>query len=404
MTFTIRKSMTVKGDIGPLFDALKRSLAEVKFSETSSKWPSYIEMARGKGGMFSKKMQEIKTVLKVSLKQAPEGVDILLEYNFNVPSSFMEKDNKDIEEEFLQIKHSIADTASAAKTDTVCDVCLTQIKMGEKFCSNCGRSVGRLKTSLPQSAPAATIESGSKLDVQFDPTKMPSGYKIVDDALYGGIPKNSAVVVTSPACEERDILLTKFIETGLDQKDIVVYISTDNVVMKNLKDVQAQKFYNVICNAQADLMVSADPATAKNITKIKGVDRLTELSMALTSLLNTISADADETRPRRLVLSIISDMLLSSQAVNTRKWLTETITKFKVKNFTILALLNPYMHSKEEAHAIVDLFDGQIDLYEKDVGGIPKICMRVKRLSNSRYSSKEVELTREDLWIQGKSK
>jgi KaiC/GvpD/RAD55 family RecA-like ATPase len=398
--------MTVKGDIGPLFDALKRSLIEIKFTETSSKWPSYIEMSRGKGGLFAKNIQEIKTVLKVSLKQAPEGVDILLEYNFNVPSSFFEKDNKEINEEFLQIKHSIADIASAAKADTVCDVCLTQIKMGEKFCSNCGRSVARLKTSSTQSASAAmvAVESGNKLDVQFDPTKMPSGYKTVDDVLYGGIPNNSAVVVTSPACEEKDVLLTKFIETGLDQKETVVYISTDNVVLKNLKDVQAQKFYNVICNAQADLMVPAGPTTAKNITKIKGVDRLTELSMALTSLLNIISADANEARPKRLVLSIISDMLLSSQAVNTRKWLTETITKFKVKNFTILAFLNPYMHSKEEAHAIIDLFDGQIDLYEKDVGGIPKICMRVRRLSNSRYSSREVELAKEDLWIQGKSK
>lgn len=393
--------MTAKGDIGPLFDALKKALAEIKFTEASSKWPSYIEMTRGKGGLFSKNIQEIKTVLKASLKQTPEGVDILLEYNFNVPSSFMEKDNKEIEEEFLQIKHSIADAASAAKTDTVCDVCLTQIKTGEKFCSNCGRSVARLKT--PSQQPAVAVEPGSKLNVQFDPAKMPSGYKIVDDALYGGIPKNSAVVVTSPACEERDILLTKFIETGLDQKEIVVYISTDNVVLKNLKDVQALKFYNVICNAQADLMVPSDPAI-KNITKIKGVDRLTELSMALTSLLNAISPEAEEAQPRRLVLSIISDMLLSSQAVNTRKWLTETITKFKVKNFTILALLNPYMHSKEETHAIVDLFDGQIDLYEKDVGGVPRICMRVKRLSNSRYSSKEVDLTREDLWIQEKSK
>lgn len=400
MTFTIRKSMTVRGDIGPLFDALKKSLAELKFSEISSKWPSYMEMGRGKGGLFAKRIQEIKTVLKASLKQAPEGVDILLEYNFNIPSSFLEKDNKEIEEEFLQIKHSIADIASAAKTDTVCDVCFGQIKSGEKFCSNCGRSVIRVKTPQPAPAPMPAVESG-KLDVQFDPSKMPSGYKIVDDALYGGIPKNSAVVVTSPACEERDILLTKFIETGLEQKDTVVCISTDNVLLKNLQDAQAQTFYNVICNAQADLMV---PAAATNVTKIKGVDRLTELSMALTSLINTISADSSDTRPRRLVLNIISDMLLSSQAVNTRKWLTETITKFKVKNFTILALLNPYMHSKEEAHAIVDLFDGQIDLYEKDVGGIPKIHMRVKRLSNSRYSLREVELTKEDLWIKEKSR
>ena len=91
-------------------------------------------------------------------------------------------------------------------------------------------------------------------------------------------------------------------------------------------------------------------------------------------------------------------MLLSNQSVNTRKWLRETFTKFKTENFTILAVLNPFMHSKEETHALLDLFDGQIDIYEKEAQGLSRMFMRVKRMSNSRFGSKETVLIRDTLW------
>lgn len=101
-----------------------------------------------------------------------------------------------------------------------------------------------------------------------------------------------------------------------------------------------------------------------------------------------------------LVLDILSDILLSNQSVNTRKWLRETITKFKQKNFTILATLNPHMHSKEDTQSLLDLFDGQIEIYEKEIENETRMFMRVKRLNNSRYSSKEIMLVRENLLIQ----
>jgi KaiC/GvpD/RAD55 family RecA-like ATPase len=142
------------------------------------------------------------------------------------------------------------------------------------------------------------------------------------------------------------------------------------------------------------------PPDVKNIVKVKGVENLTELSLALTSLLNNIPFKEQSSKPRRFVFDVLSDMLLSTQSVNTRKWLRETVTKFRVKNFTIIALLNPYMHSKEEVHALLDIFDGQIDLFEKEKEDTNRIFMRVKRMNNTKYSSKEVELAREDLWIQ----
>ena len=341
--------------------------------------------------MFAKNFNEIKTVVNLSFNQSSDFVNILFSYTFNVPASYIDKGN-DFDEEFMKIKHDLSgQISSGAANDKLCEVCLTPIVKGEKFCKNCGRSSTRQKTE--------SVKEDLGIDVQFDENKIPFGQKVVDDILYGGIPKNSVVLITSPACEEKDLIVTRFIETGLDESEVVVNISTDERITDSQKISASSNFYHVSCNPQSETITN--DTTNCNEIKVKGVERLTELSVALTSLLNNISKNQEhDSKQKRLVLEILSDTLLCNQSVNTRKWLRETITKFKNKNFTILAILNPYMHSKEETHALLDLFDGQMDLYEKESQGTSTMCLRIKRMSNSNYSSKEIVLQREDLLIQ----
>lgn len=392
----ISKSMTVKGDIGAIHEMLIKKVTELGFTESSTIWPTDIEFKRGKKGLFARNLKEVKTVLKVSLNQVSDNVNILFEYNFHIPSAYVNKDDDTITQEFTKIKFDLSGMGPlhrAAEVKT-CDVCLNPIGIGENFCRNCGRSANRQKV---EPVNPVSVEQ----NVNFDPVKVLIGQKVVDDALYGGIPKNSVMLITSPACEELDLIVTRFMETGLDQSEIVVYVSSNYKMANNQKAVKSQEYYQVICNPQADLVVS--DSNTNNTVKVMGVERLTELSVGLTTLLNNISKNTDtDEKPKRLVLDVLSDVLLSNQSVNTRKWLRETITKFKSKNFTILAMLNPYMHSKEETHALLDLFDGQVDLYEKENQGNSRIFMRVKRLNNSRYSTKEIELIRENLLLQDK--
>lgn len=382
--------MTVKGDIGAIYDVVKKVLNDKQFTESSETWPTHVEFKRGKGGMLSRSYKDCKTVLQVALAQVVDNVNMLFEYQFSIPSSYI---SNEIEEEFLKIKHEISDAGAKASStkQKVCDVCLNPIKEGEQFCMNCGRSADR------QKGIAKSKNVDPTLDVTFDPTKVSFGQKVVDDVLYGGIPGNSIVLITSPACEEKDLIVTRFIETGLDQSEIVVCLSADGMMIKSQKAIRNQNYYEIVCNAQADLVVPE--GFTKNIVKVKGIEHLTELSLALTTLLNTITPNADNNKPRRFVINVLSDMLLSSQSVNTRKWLRESIAKFKAKNFTILAILNPHMHSKEDVHALLDLFDGQIDISEKEDKGTASMYMRIKRMNNSRYSTKDVQLIREDLWI-----
>jgi len=323
-------------------------------------------------------------------------VNLLLEYTLGVPGSYVNKDDNEISREFLKLKHDLAGSAPAhaAATEKLCDVCLNPFVKGENFCRICGRSANREIAGTQQQA-------AEQLDVAFDPNKVAFGQKLVDDALYGGIPKNSVVLITSPACEERDLILTRFIETGLDQSEIVVCASSDVMMGDTDQLSQNPYFYQVVCNPQAELVTSA--SNPDHVIMVRGLERLTELSIAFTTLLNNISSNPENNdKPKRLVLDIVSDTLLSNQSLNTRKWLRETITKFKVKNFTVLAMLNPHMHSTAECQALLDLFDGQIDIFEKESQGATSMCMRVKRLKNSRYSTRETILIRENMLVQNK--
>lgn len=107
----LTSALTVSGDIEAIFPALKEALIEFGFEEVSSSSPKRLELKRGKGGLLVTKIQDCKTVLKVSLKESPTSdiVDILFDYTFDIPGIFTEGDRKAIEGELLKIKHKLFD-------------------------------------------------------------------------------------------------------------------------------------------------------------------------------------------------------------------------------------------------------------------------------------------------------
>ena len=271
----ITKSTPARGDIGAVYDLVLKKLHDLGYEESSTVWPTEIEVKRGKGGMFAKSLADAKTVVKATLVQASETVNIMFEYTLSVPSSFVDKDDNLIEKEFKKLKHELSGTM--AQKEKLCDVCLSTINANENFCRNCGRSADKPKTS----------QSGEQ-DVVFDPNKIHFGIKLVDDALYGGIPKNSVVLITSPTCEEKDNLITKFVESGLDENGIVVYLSSDFKMDQNERIVKNPKFYEIICNAQAEVRKTEEKGDMHCI-KISGVERLNELTASITTMLNNVS-------------------------------------------------------------------------------------------------------------------
>jgi hypothetical protein len=135
---------------------------------------------------------------------------------------------------------------------------------------------------------------------------------------------------------------------------------------------------------------------------LKGVENLTEISIALAKAIRAL--DGLQNVPRRACIEIISDVLLQHHALQTRRWLTDLIPEFRSKGFTTLAVVNLQMHPKEEVQAILDLFEGQIAISEKDTGTGPLKFVRVKKMTNQEYSDCELPLNKESLQTHDKQK
>ena len=227
--------------------------------------------------------------------------------------------------------------------------------------------------------------------IEVLPGRIATGCVDLDNLLFGGIPKDYAVILTSPSCDERDLLIKKFLETGAKKGEVTFYVTIDPGEIKSLAEEFQSNFYLFVCNPQADKIIKILP----NIFKIKGVENLTEISIALTKAFRRL--DTSITGPRRACIEIISDVLLQHHAVQTRRWLTDLIPELKSRDFAILAVMNPQMHPSEEVHAILDLFEGEINVYEKETEkGLEKF-LKIKKMLNKRYLESELPLKKEKL-------
>ncbi len=221
------------------------------------------------------------------------------------------------------------------------------------------------------------------------PDRLSTGLRSLDDLLLGGLPEEYAVILTSPSCDERDLLIRKFLEAGVKNDETTFYITLDPSDVKPLV-TQSPAFHLFICNPQADKIVEDTP----NTFKLKGIENLTEISIALTSAFRKINKNR---KPRRACIEIISDTLLYHHARHTRKWLTSLIPELRVNGFTTLAVMDPGMHSQQEVRAILDLFDGEININEKKTKKGFKRYLIVKKLHAQRYSEEEVLLKKQEL-------
>jgi tetratricopeptide (TPR) repeat protein/KaiC/GvpD/RAD55 family RecA-like ATPase len=235
------------------------------------------------------------------------------------------------------------------------------------------------------------IETGKAASVPKPTELVATGYADLDKLLCGGVPSSSAVVLTSPSCNERDLLVKSFLETGAKKDEVTFYATTNPGSAKPLAEDFQSNFYLFICNPQADTIIKSAP----NVTKLKGVENLTEISIALTSAIRKL--DPVLKGPRRICMGLVSDVLLQHHAVQTRRWLTGLIPELQSEGFTTLAVMDPEIHPPEEVRAISGLFEGEIDICEKETEkGLQKF-LKIKKMSNQEYLENELLLKKEDL-------
>jgi KaiC/GvpD/RAD55 family RecA-like ATPase len=213
-----------------------------------------------------------------------------------------------------------------------------------------------------------------------------TGYADLDELLYGGLPSNCAIVLTSPPCNERDLLVKSFLETGAKKGEVAFYVTINPGSAKTLADEYKSRFWLFVCNPQADAIVRDAP----NVFKLKGVENLTDISIALTSAIRKLDPSVRDAR--RICLGLVSDVLMQHHAVRTRRWLVGLIPELQAEGFTILAVMDPRIHSSEEFYAILGLFDGEISIFEKEGEKGGGKYLKINKMSNQKYREDELPL------------
>ena len=173
---------------------------------------------------------------------------------------------------------------------------------------------------------------------------------------------------------------------GAKKGQITFYVTAEAGGVRTLLEDSESSFHLFICNPQADKIIKDLP----NVTKVKGVENLTEIDIAVTKALRRL--DKTIKGPKRACIDIVSDVLLQHRAVATRRWLTGLIPDLRARGFTILAVMNPLMHPAEEVHAILGLFDGEITIFEKASDtGLEKF-VQIRKMYNERYVEQAASL------------
>lgn len=73
-----------------------------------------------------------------------------------------------------------------------------------------------------------------------------------------------------------------------------------------------------------------------------------------------------------------------------------TVPELRSAGFTTLAVIDPQMHPSDELHAIIGLFEGEINLYEKETEKGSEKLLKIKKMAIQRYLKDELLLKEED--------
>jgi KaiC/GvpD/RAD55 family RecA-like ATPase len=215
------------------------------------------------------------------------------------------------------------------------------------------------------------------------PGRIATGYMELDRLLLGGIPKNYAVVLTGSPSDEREFLIKNFLEEGIKNDEIVFYISTEADGLQSL--LENPNFILFLCNPKPKTQIPDLP----NVYKLRSKTDLTNLSISLAKAYRNI----DSSKKKRICVETVSNVLLDYEAKATCKWISELITDMCSKDFTTLGVMNPNMHPADQATAVIDLFDGEIELSQTENPLECKKSIRVKKLRNQNYNKNPICLT-----------
>jgi KaiC/GvpD/RAD55 family RecA-like ATPase len=202
-----------------------------------------------------------------------------------------------------------------------------------------------------------------------------TGTHELDSLILGGIPNDYSIVLTGSPTDERDYLVKNFLHEGIIDDEIVFFVTTEADDLENF--IQNPNFFLFLCNPKPKSKIPDLP----NIYKLRSKTDLTNLSISLAK----VSRNIDTSKNKRFCIGNISDVLITHKAEATRRWVSELITDLVSKGFTILGIMDPNMHPSDQAIAVINLFDGEINITQSSDPLDCKKSIQVKKLRNQDY-------------------
>jgi KaiC/GvpD/RAD55 family RecA-like ATPase len=221
------------------------------------------------------------------------------------------------------------------------------------------------------------------------PQNISTGYSELDNVLAGGLPIGYAILLVSPPCDERDLLTRKIIESSLAMGSQIFFLSRDLVRTQDFVNRYGKDFH--VFSSQADKLTAA----GGRVYKIQDLQNLSDLNISFTKAVEDLPKNLP---PKLIMIDILSDILLEHKALTTRKWLDGFIGKRKVEGFTIIGVLNPLISSQQDTQTIMDLFDGIIEIYERELKERARRFLIVKKMYGRKYVDTELMLDKDKLY------
>ncbi|MEJ2241731.1 MAG: ATPase domain-containing protein [Candidatus Bathyarchaeota archaeon] len=205
--------------------------------------------------------------------------------------------------------------------------------------------------------------------------RVTTGTQELDSLLLGGIPKEYAVVLTGSPSDERQKIIKNFLEIGIKSDESVYYITSETTNLDTL--FGNPNFVLFLCNPKPKTNIPNHP----NIYKLRSKTDLTNLSISLTKAYRNIKPS----KRKRICIETVSDVLIAHKVEATRRWISELITDLGDKGFTILGVIDPTIHPADQANAIINLFDGEINITQSSDPLDCKKSIIIKKLRNQDY-------------------
>ncbi len=238
-----------------------------------------------------------------------------------------------------------------------------------------------------------TLSMHASLSPKTVPTPMAqpiisTGYSDLDRLLAGGIPQGHSIVLVSPSCDERDLLVGKIIDSGFAAGTQTFYLSSDIAKTRDLIGTYAENFYAL--NPLADKIASG----RANLFKIPDVGDLSNLNITSSEIMESHLKDGPS---KIVIIDFLTDLLLRNKALTTRKWLSDFAARRKAAGFTILGTLDPSIAPKQDIQTITGVFDGIIEIYEKPLADKTRRFLVIRKMYGRNYSEDELLLDKQKL-------